>query len=344
MDRRTRHLTQIEAVQAVTLVGEGRSFRYVARVLGVHHTTIIRVVQRFRETGTHARRPGQGRHRATSQRDDDFLRLNILRDRTSTSRSLNDLIREVRHVHISDRTVRRRFHEANLRSRRPATGPLLTRQHRVDRFRFARQYVGWNLNDWRRVLFTDETRIALRSPDGRSRVWRREGERFAQACISPREPFAGGSFMFWGGISYDARTELVPLPRPALNARRYILEIIEEHVVPFAPFIGPDFLLMHDNARPHVAADVVQYLDEVRITTLDWPPRSPDLNAIEHIWDLLKKRIRRRNHPPQTLGELEEAAREEWENIPQETIQNLIRGMPRRLQAVIAARGGNTRY
>lgn len=344
MDRASRHLTENEAVQAITLVGEGRSYRYVAGVLGVHHTTVIRAVQRFRETGTYTRRPGQGRHRATSQRDDNFLRLNVLRNRTSTSRSLNNLIREVRHINISDRTVRRRLHEANLSNRRPATGPLLTRQHRVSRLRFARQYSGWNLNDWRRVLFTDETRIGLRSPDGHCRVWRRDGERFAQACISPREPFAGGSLMFWGGIAYDACTELVPLPRPALNARRYVLEIFEEHVVPFALFIGADFLLMHDNARPHVALDVIQYLNDVGITTLDWPPRSPDMNPIEHVWDMSKRRIRQRNPPPRILAELEQAAREEWENIPQETFQNLIRGMPRRLQAVIAVRGGNTRY
>nr|CAI5838635.1 unnamed protein product [Callosobruchus analis] len=134
--------------------------------------------------------------------------------------------------------------------------------------------------------------------------------------------------MFWGDIAYDACTELVRLPISALNARRYVLEILEEHVVPFAPFIGTDFLLMHDYAGPHVALYVIQYLHDVGITTLDWSLRSPDMNPIEHVWDMLKRRIRQKNPPPRTLAELERAAREEWENIPQKSFQNLIRGMP----------------
>lgn len=55
--------------------------------------------------------------------------------------------------------------------------------------------------------------------------------------------------MFWGGIDYDACTELVQILRPNVIARRYVLDILDEHVVPFAPFIGPDFSLMHDNAQ-----------------------------------------------------------------------------------------------
>nr|CAI5866399.1 unnamed protein product [Callosobruchus analis] len=68
------------------------------------------------------------------------------------------------------------------------------------------------------------------------------------------------------------------------------------------------------------------------------------MNTIEHVCDMLKRCIRQRNSPPRTLAELEQAAREEWEKIPQGSFQNLIKGMPRRLQAVIVARGGNTRY
>ncbi|XP_046673806.1 uncharacterized protein LOC124362920 [Homalodisca vitripennis] len=104
------------------------------------------------------------------------------------------------------------------------------------------------------------------------------------------------------------------------------------------------FVLMHDNARPHSAAAVTDYLREVGIITLEWPPRSPDLNPIEHVWDTLKKRTRARNPPPANLAELERAVKQEWQGIPIEDIQHLIEGMPGRLLAVIQARGGNTRY
>lgn len=88
---------------------------------------------------------------------------------------------------------------------------------------------------------------------------------------------------------YEAYTKLVPVPRLALNTLIYVLEILEEHVVPFAPFIGPDFLLIRDYARsPLLAADIVH--DELSITSEDCLPRSPEMNPIEHVWAILKKR------------------------------------------------------
>lgn len=68
--------------------------------------------------------------------------------------------------------------------------------------------------------------------------------------------------MVWGGISYEARTVPVVIVRGSLTAARYVEEIFEEHVLPFAPFIGENFLLMHDNARVHVARIVTQYFRE----------------------------------------------------------------------------------
>ena len=64
--------------------------------------------------------------------------------------------------------------ESGLKSRRPATGPELLQQHHVERLRFAHNHDNWNLGEWRRVLFTDESRFTFRSPDGRERAWRRE--------------------------------------------------------------------------------------------------------------------------------------------------------------------------
>lgn len=339
-----RRLTAAEACRARVLVQQGRSQRDVGRIFGVHHSTIGRAIRRFLETGRDSRRPVQGRPRSTSRVDDRFLALSTVRRRTTTSTELQALIRQVRDVHISSRTVRRRLGEANLNSRRPVSGPLLTARHKLARLRFARDHVNWNVNDWKKVLFTDETRINLSAPDGRQKVWRRPGERYAQACFSTRVPFGGGSVMFWGGISFDARTELVVVGRPALNAPRYVEHILEEHVIPFAPFIGPDFKLMHDNARPHSAECVRGYLQEVRVDALQWPARSPDLNPIEHVWDKLKRNIRGRINAPTTLAALKNAAIEEWEAIPQDYIQHLISGMRRRLQEVIKARGGNTKY
>lgn len=84
------------------------------------------------------------------------------------------------------------------------------------------------------------------------------------------------------------------------------------------------------------------FLNEVGMSTMDWPALSPDLNPIEHLWDQLKRRVRARDPAPSTLGEFKTALLEEWNNISQEDVKKLIRSMKNRLRAVIRARGGNT--
>ena len=66
---------------------------------------------------------------------------------------------------------------------------------------------------------------------------------------------------------------------------------MDVHVHPYAGAIGPDFILMDDNARAHRARITNRYFEQAAIVRLDWPARSPDLNPIEHAWDMLQKAI-----------------------------------------------------
>ncbi|GFW16222.1 transposable element Tcb2 transposase [Trichonephila clavipes] len=63
---------------------------------------------------------------------------------------------------------------------------------------------------------------------------------------------------------------------------------------------------------------------------MDWPTYSPDLNPIEHVWDMLGRRIAARQPPPTCLPELWRTLLDEWCNIPQDLIDNLILSIPRR--------------
>lgn len=337
-------LTSADVAQIVALIEDGRSQRYVSLSLGIPRTTVQDAWNRYLQTGGFVRRIGSGRKRSTTVADDHFVVINTLRDRRSTAIQLQHRLLTVRGVEISERTIRRRLVENGLTSRRPATGPQLLPRHRRARLQFARLHENWTLRQWGEVLFTDESRFSLRSPDGRERVWRRRNERYAECTISERVSFNGGSVMLWAGISTEAHTDLIFVENGALNARRYVEEVLQEAVVPFSHFIGDGFVLMHDNARPHIARVATEYLDEVGIQRLDWPACSPDLNPIEHLWDQLQRRIRRRPAMPETLQELRLALQEEFELFPQICLTNLINSMPQRLNDVIRARGGHTRY
>ena len=98
------------------------------------------------------------------------------------------------------------------------------------------------------------------------------------------------------------------------------------------------------NARCHVARVCQDFLNQNHIRVLPWPALSPNLSPIEHLWDELGRRVRHCQNLPETLQELPEVLVHEWNNIPQAFIQQLIGSMRRRCEAVVAARGGHTRY
>ncbi|KAJ8388882.1 hypothetical protein AAFF_G00126380 [Aldrovandia affinis] len=150
--------------------------------------------------------------------------------------------------------------------------------------------------------------------------------------------------MVWGGISLEGRTNLHVLVNGTLTAIRYRDEILRPIVRPYAGAVGPGFLLVQDHPRPHVARVCRQFLDDEGIDAIDWPSRYPDLNPIEHAWDVMYWCIRRRQVAPQTVQELTDALIQVWEEIPQDTIHRLIRSMPRHCRECIQARGGHTHY
>ena len=147
--------------------------------------------------------------------------------------------------------------------------------------------------------------------------------------------------MVGGGISSGGKTDLV-LIEGNLNGQRYITEILQSQVVPYAGAIGDEFILMDDNARPHRARVVDQFLEVQGVTRMEWPANSPDLNPIEHLWDQLKRAVRRRINQNTTLGALYQLLQEEWAALPQQRLSNLVDSMPDRCNQVLMNNGGYT--
>lgn len=243
---------------------------------------------------------------------------------------------------ISAVTVRRRL-KANggLKARRPYVGIVLTPRHRRLRLNWARRHLRWTRAQWARVLFTDESRYMVQKADGRARVYRRDGERYKDACIIERDQFGGGSLMVWAGISLHTKTALVRV-LGNLNAARYREEILRQVMLPHIRANGP-MVFMQDNAPPHTARETMRFLQGNNVRVLDWPPRSPDLNPIENIWDEVDRRLR--ELPVQLdLAQLDRDIHQVWQGLPQRFLHDYINSMRSRCQAVIEAHGGHIPY
>ena len=328
-------------LRAVGMIQAGSSQGEVARQLGVHRNTISALCARFRQTGSVADGQRTGRPRVTSRRQDNYIRVVHLRNRLQTAEFTARTIPGLRP--ISGRTVRNRLRDHAIRPRRPAIRPILLPRHRNARVAWCRQHMRFTRIDWANVMFSDESRFHIDSSDGRARVYRRPGERYSDACVVQRTRFGGGSVMVWGGITCHDRTPLYVI-QGNLTAVRYRDEILRPFVLPLIQAPGRNVTFQHDNARPHVARVVNEFLAHNNVHTLPWPAVSPDLSPIEHVWDEMQRRLRRQANQPTTLPQLSQALVQIWNDIPQATLSHYIHSMRRRCRECIQANGGHTSY
>ncbi|GFV65611.1 transposable element Tcb2 transposase [Trichonephila clavipes] len=177
-------------------------------------------------------------------------------------------------------------------------------QQRDDKCRVVQRAQKLDNCQWSRVLFTDESRFSARSNSQRVLIWREIGTRFYTSNIKERHHYGGPGVLVWGGIMLNGRTEVHIFDRGSVIVDRYCEEVLLPHVRLFRGAIGPDFIFMDDNARPHRTVAVEELLESEDITRIYWPAYSQDLNPIEHVWDALGRRIAARLHHPENTQQL----------------------------------------
>ena len=108
----------------------------------------------------------------------------------------------------------------------------------------------------------------------------------------------GGSVMVWGAFLFNDRTPLYVIDGN-LDGNRHLLEVIQSFVIPALQRIGAAAMFQDDNARPHHARVVTDFLMQHNVNRMDWPPYSPDLDPIKHTWDELVRDFEvTMPHPP----------------------------------------------
>ncbi|GBM91792.1 Transposable element Tc1 transposase [Araneus ventricosus] len=198
------------------------------------------------------------------------------------------------------------------------------------------------MDQWATVLFTDESRFSLNTDSRRTFIWREPGTRYLLSNVREIDNYGGGGLMVLAGILLDGRTPLHVFERGTVTGVRY-RDILEPYVRLPRGAVGPEFILMDDNARLHTVLLVDEFKESEDIRRVNWPAKSPDLNSVEHVWDALGWAIATCNPPPRTIQEMKIAALlNEWDQLPQEMINCFISSMKSRCKAYISVRGNNT--
>ncbi|GFX05042.1 transposable element Tc1 transposase [Trichonephila clavipes] len=338
------HLDEFTRGRMIGKLEEGRTVSSVAAEFGINKSVISRAWKAFQTTGTAVRKVGGGCLRTTTAGDDRYIILQAKRGRRQSASVNAQQLSAAMGRQVSRFTVARRLHKGDLFARRPERCLPLKVDHRRHRLQWCREHKNWTSDQWRRVLFTDESRFSTRSDSQRVLIWREIGTRFYTSNIKERHHYGGPGVLVWGGIMLNGRTELHIFDRGSVIGDRYCEEILLPHVRLFRGAIGPDFIFMEDNARPHQTLAVEELLEREDITRMDWPAYSPDLNPIEHVWDALGRRIAARLHHPENTQQLKQMLIEEWVLLPQEMLHELVLSMRRRCEATIAVKGGLIPY
>ena len=303
------------------------SMRALARRFHVHHRTIERLIHCYKETGSVHDRPTSGRPSAMNEDMLSDLDRIIHKHNTAPSTHLAYLLQNKTGRRISPRSIRR-VRRTTL-ARHPVREIIvktLTQGEKHKRLSFAQAHA---TDDFHQVAFTDEAFFGL---DNTGRVhWIKKGETQPTREVKDLKI----KFMVWGAVGWWGKSELCICEENV--TAHYYTQILGEYLAPFMPNFTR-YRLMHDNAAPHKAALTKNWLAEFGIKTLDdYPPYSPELNPIEHVWSWMHAFVCAQ--APTNRASLEKAVRLAWQEIPIDVIRGYITHLRTVCQQIIQAEG-----
>jgi len=223
---------------------------------------------------------------------------------------------------------------------------LIHPRNKAKRIKFAQEFIENDLSIFDRILWSDETTVRANPVNKNVTIITNQPQTNDNLMINGQVQQGGISVMFWGCFSKLGLGPLIALDG-SMNSEKYI-KMLETTVVPLIVEAfqdqGVKMVFMQDNAPCHKAKSVVDFLDQNFVETLDWPPQSPDMNPIENLWAIIKQRRQKKFGFPNTKKEIIDQIFSVWEDISEELTSSLAESVIRRLHAVLAAQGGNTKY
>lgn len=329
----------------IALANEGFSSREIAARVPCCQKSVSNILRLHRETNSVNVKERSGRPSQISKRVSRKLCKLSRNSRFMSSKNLSVELEQSTGVKISARSVRRHLFNSGLKGRRPATKPLLSRTHRLKRLQFCKRYEKWTIENWKTVIFSDESPFNIFGNRGALKVRRSVGERYKPECVlsSVKHPL---TVNVWGCFSLNGTGRLEVLEvGERMNAAWY-QKVLENRMLPQALQWYPNgtFKFQDDGAPCHRAKTILKWHRDHHVDIFDdWPPQSPDINPIENLWGIIGQSVSKSK--PTTRPQLIAAIIKAWfREIDQSMLENLISSMPSRLKAIIKNKGFHSKY
>ncbi|CAI7766389.1 unnamed protein product [Closterium sp. NIES-54] len=330
-------------------IAEGRSYRQIAQELGVSksavHDELLRHLgpKTFDELVPSPAKPGGPRK--LPEKIARIVIRSIVSGESKTAEAAAGMISSTHGISVTGATVRNTLKRHRVRAIEKASKPRLSAKNVKDRMQWAKDHQHWTIDDWKRVVWSDETKICRFSSDVRSWAWIREDCHMEPHHVKQTVKHGSGSIMIWGCMTYNGGAFMCKIDG-RMNGEFYrsILQDELQQTIEHYELDPETVVFQHDNDPKHTCKMVKTYLADQPYSVLPWPASSPDLNPIEHLWVYLKKQLLAYPRPPAGILELWDRVQVEWEKIPAAWCSELIDSMPRRVRAVLKAKGHWTKY
>ena len=215
------------------------------------------------------------------------------------------------------------------------------------------------------MIWSDESLIRIGHDSRRHRVIRPVGKGLEERYLLLSFKSNQVTIMVWACFCGERIGPILTLNKGGIGAVEY-MEILSRGLMPMIDELLEQpadqdtirvadkntLIFMHDNVPCHKDHRVSEFLQKHSISIMCWPPQSPDLNPLEHVWPDLKHRfykrfIKLRTCPSTSsaaIAQYSEMIRKAWAEVDREFLCRLIGSMPERVAAVIAANGGHMKY
>lgn len=333
--------------EATNRLEQGESIRAVACRLGVSKSSVGLIRKR---SNVRVTPPRSGAPKKLSPREARDMALLVRKGEVKTAVQATQVMNSRRQDPVSSNTVRRALREARLKAVKKVKKPMLSARHRKVRLNWALRHRDWTVADWKKVIWSDESKINRICSDGIQYAWIDDTDKLCDSMVIPTLKYGGGNIMVWGCFTWFGVGN-IHIIQGLMNAQMYC-DILSSSLVPTLDALfmindqatSGDILFQQDNDPKHTSRLAKEWFDGHNVVVMDWPAQSPDLNPIENLWSILKRRLGSYKSDANGVHELWDRVKKEWQNISVTECRRLVESMPRRIEAVIKARGGPSEY
>jgi len=286
-----------------------------------------------------------GRPNQLSLRDKNKIKKQLLAGASQTAKDVQKGIKDDG-INISYSTAKRAIRSMGFTSKKKVKKPLLSKKHQQTRLEWAKAHQHWTVDDWRRVVWSDETKINVWGSDGIKYYWSRKGDFIKPHHLDLTVKHGGGSLMMWGCMTYYGVGYACQVYDGTMKKEDYIgiMDTTLRDSLEYYNLGFSDIIFQQDNDPKHTAKVTMQWFKDNCVNLLPWPAQSPDLNPIEHLWHHLKLKLSHYEKKAKGIHELWERVEREWNTFTAEECQRYVESMPKRIEAVIKAKGGHTKF